>query len=1774
MQSRRVSRYLVVVVGCALVAACEQKQDLPASAEALALARAYFPELTTEEAPSKVFSSSEVPLTVADSRALTSRLSASGTLELTTRGLLFRVEQGAGADDAGTLLRERAVSFAGPRHFWFPVGASAEVSQGWRSSRLEEAWVVDGSEPLHRAEYHVTLPPSVTRLRDVGEYVEFLDTDGQPVLRFHPSEVRDARGESRRGDTRLSGVRASSLANVFEVEGPRVSLVTEVALAGLTAPLVVDPGWSSTASMATPRAQHSSLLLTDGTVLVAGGVNRLGFVTTAERFDPERGTWASAAGPGIQGNIAVGVMLPTGRALVMTDGSLTGRIYDAQTNTWTATGAMAASRSLPTATVLPSGKVLVAGGSNLATAELYDAATNTFTPTAPMAVIHRAHTAVLLRNGRVLVMSGFSNLIPGEVPESELYDPVSETWSLAAPALVPRHYATGTQLPDGRVLLAGGFTAGGVTTHAELYDPAANTWTATGALTHPRNGHTATLLPNGKVLVQGGADAARNTQTVSELYDPATGTWSPAGALAVGRENMVATLLPTGQVLVNGGYASNPSLTFFANADVYDASSDVWAPAGNLAAARASRAAVLLPSGQVLVAGGRGSGGVLATAERYTRASNAWSPAASLATARERATMSLLQSGRVLVVGGANGAGAQASAEQYDATANAWSAAGNLATARDGHTATVLGSGRVFVVGGAGAATAELYDPATNTWSGAASAATPRSRHAAVLLNDGRVLVAGGQNAGALLATAELYDPTTNTWAPAASLAQGRESFTLTVLSSGRVLASAGTTLAAELASAELYDPVSNTWTPAGSLAEARAFHSAVLLPSGRVLVAGGQGPGGAVRATAELYDGATNTWKPATNLAGPRARFAAVVLPTSEVLALGGQSAANAWLASAELYEDTGAQPSWRPVVTGPDEVTRACSARITGARFRGISGASSGDYKDSSADFPLARLQGVEGGRLWSLPGTDLSATGATVTIPASAPPGTYALSIFANGIGSGRLVTVLENIAPVAQDQTVETGYGVPVNVTLVATDTEVGPPLTYVIVTPPANGTLSGTPPAVTYTPNPGYVGPDSFTFMARDCGLDSNVATVTVGVVDETPPTITCPADQQVEATSPAGAVVTYPPATATDVITGNPTVTYAPPSGGTLPLGMTTVTATAEDAAGNQASCTFQVTVRDTTPPTVTCPVNMVVEATGPSGAPVTYPAATASDAVTATPTVTYSPLSGSTLPLGDTTVTATAEDAAGNRATCTFLVTVRDTTPPTVTCPVNMVVEATAPSGALVTYPAATASDAVTASPTVTYSPPSGSTLPLGDTTVTATAEDAAGNRATCTFLVTVRDTTPPTVTCPVNMVVEATAPSGAPVTYPAATASDAVTASPTVTYSPPSGSTLPLGDTTVTATAEDAAGNRATCTFLVTVRDTLPPMLTCPVNQVAEAGTAVTYLPATASDAVTASPTVTYSPPSGSTLPLGDTTVTVTAEDAAGNRATCTFLVTVRDTLPPVLTCPGNQVAEAGTAVTYPPATASDVGSTPLVTYSPPSGSILPLGDTTVTVTAEDAAGNRATCTFLVTVRDTLSPVLTCPADPVVEAQDASGAVVTYEPATVTDGGAADPVVAYSAPSGSTFPLGVTTVTVTADDAAGNRATCTFQVTVRDTTAPTLSCPENLQVASDEPGGAQVTYTLPTATDSVSGPATVTASPESGSRFSSGQTRVTVTATDAAGNTAQCSFEVSVQARLISIAGGGCQSTGGGGDAVLVVLSVLAVWAGRRRGRERVAP
>ena len=292
------------------------------------------------------------------------------------------------------------------------------------------------------------------------------------------------------------------------------------------------------------------------------------------------------------------------------------------------------------------------------------------------------------------------------------------------------------------------------------------------------------------------------------------------------------------------------------------------------------------------------------------------------------------------------------------------------------------------------------------------------------------------------------------------------------------------------------------------------------------------------------------------------------------------------------------------------------------------------------------------------------------------------------------------------------------------------------------------------------------------------------------------------------------------------------TVSCTPASGSTFPLGSTGVTCSAQDAAGNQNSVSFTVTVQDTTAPVVTVPANAIVEATSAAGATFSY-VTSASDSVDGSRPVSCLPASGATFPLGVTTVNCTSSDTRGNSRAASFTVTVRDTTPPVITVPANQNVGASGPSGAIVTY-TATAVDAVDGSVAVTCVPPSGSTFPIGVTTVNCSAADSRSNSGSASFTVTVTDTTAPTVTitAPANGAVV----SGASVTVSATTTGvgivgvqfkiDGLNLGAEDTTSPYSviwnSTTSANGSHTLTAVLRDAIGRVATSTAIaVTVNN-----------------------------------------------------------------------------------------------------------------------------------------------------------------------------------------------------------------------------------------------------------------------------------------------------------------------------------------------------------------
>ena len=328
-----------------------------------------------------------------------------------------------------------------------------------------------------------------------------------------------------------------------------------------------------------------------------------------------------------------------------------------------------------------------------------------------------------------------------------------------------------------------------------------------------------------------------------------------------------------------------------------------------------------------------------------------------------------------------------------------------------------------------------------------------------------------------------------------------------------------------------------------------------------------------------------------------------------------------------------------------------------------------------------------------------------------------------------------------------------------------------------------------------------------------------------------PPTIsiTCPGNfigGQCGATS-----VTYPTPTAS----GNcdaPSLLSGIASGGTFPVGETTVVWKATNNSGQNNTCSFKVTVsgNDTQAPSISCPVNQTRSTNpGQCQANVTYPIPTATDncaLAAGSPSLQSGIASGGVFPKGINTVVWRATDQAGLTKTCTFRVTVNDNEPPAITCPgsqsVNVAAGACASAAVTYTTPSAT-DNCASPAPVVTRvsGPVSGSNFPKGVSNVTWRAVDAAGNAKTCSFSVTVTDNMLPGIACPGNVAVTA-APGqcNAVVTYANPTATDnCAVASVLLLDGLASGSVFPQGVTTNTWRAMDDSGLTATCTFTVTV-------------------------------------------------------------------------------------------------------------------------------------------------------------------------------------------------------------------------------------------------------------------------------------------------------------------------------------------------------------------
>lgn len=448
------------------------------------------------------------------------------------------------------------------------------------------------------------------------------------------------------------------------------------------------------------------------------------------------------------------------------------------------------------------------------------------------------------------------------------------------------------------------------------------------------------------------------------------------------------------------------------------------------------------------------------------------------------------------------------------------------------------------------------------------------------------------------------------------------------------------------------------------------------------------------------------------------------------------------------------------------------------------------------------------------------------------------------------------------------------------------------------------------------------------------------------------------------------------------------------------------------------------------------------------------------------------------------------------------------DTTPPAITCPPALLLAVTQGEQHInvleseLTKPEAT--DNCTAPENLKIKSnfatlfPDGK-IPVGTHALTWTAEDASGNKESCIAQIVVSNDEYPSITCPgtytqdidtgtchatiiaVNLGVPVVSDKNTPV------AGLIVTSNFSALF--PDGR-VTAGSHFVTWTVEDADGFKSTCRQLIIVLDDQLPVIACPpakmdiLSDPGQCYATITDLgtPVVSDNCTPAVQlTISNNAPAGNRFPVGTTTVIWTVRDAAGNEATCTQIVTVKDLQPPVITCPANIVIDAlpgaciATVILTTPSVSDNciaalegLRSDGLAMNEP-----FPVGVTNITWTATDLSGNKTICVQTVTVKDTQIPQITCQPD--ITRSTLSNAC--YYPVAITPPEAADNCSASVAGVRSDghalnepYPAGITTIIWTATDLSGNTNSCAQRIIITDAEPPEIVCPPAYSRITDE--------------------------------------------------------------------------------------------------------
>ncbi|MDD5151932.1 MAG: HYR domain-containing protein, partial [Flavobacterium sp.] len=651
------------------------------------------------------------------------------------------------------------------------------------------------------------------------------------------------------------------------------------------------------------------------------------------------------------------------------------------------------------------------------------------------------------------------------------------------------------------------------------------------------------------------------------------------------------------------------------------------------------------------------------------------------------------------------------------------------------------------------------------------------------------------------------------------------------------------------------------------------------------------------------------------------------------------------------------------------------------------------------------------------------------------------------------------------------------------------------------------------------------------------GTNIRTSTFKVTVADNILPTITPISNITVTISTGCGAVVSWTEPVAAD----NCGVTIfgqvnGAASGSTFPIGTTNIRYRAVDAVGNTTFMSFNVIVVDTTPPVLTCPSGSPfakVTALGVCFYTVVgtefNPTTTDGCAVTAVNSFDgTNTLTGKQLPAGTNTIVWTATDASGNISTCTIVVNVTDNQDPTFTQPSGTFAKSTDPGKCYFTVPGTqfdlrnVADNCNTITPTYVITK-NGVTIATGTNSLASlqlakdatypysivwTVSDVNGNSVSSTpFTISVSDNQAPNFVCYGNEIRQI--PSGScdysvvGTEFDAKNITDNCDSSFTISYTldgnpgagtSMAGTVLAGGVHTVVWTVTDQSSNTTNCTFNITVKDLVFPVISTIIDQTKNAPSNVCFYKTVGTEF---DPTVTDNCPTVSLVnnqnnsatladfefPVGITVVVWTATDNSGNVATMQYQVTVLDVTPPSYTLPATVSKFTSTTSCYYTAVGTEFDPQAVVDNCTASNYTIinnynnyrsldyvqfPVGTTNVQWSVKDNYGNEQLKTIAVTVTDNVKPIINCPATSYIRVVDLGQTYYTvgtneFKPTATDNCGLTSYTNSFNSTSslnGAHLNSGTNSITWTATDAAGNTETCVVVVEVVTDLYPSISC------------------------------------------------------------------------------------------------------------------